>query len=918
MRKFLAGMLLLLVLHSAKAQQSLVSGTVADTLGNKNLANVVVSLLQKKDSTLYTFARTDPNGVFRLAHVKPGRYILLVTYPRFADFSDEIEVKNQPENELGRIPLTLKSQLLDAVVVKSAGAIRIKGDTTEFVADSFHVKDGATVEELLKRMPGFQVNSKGEITAQGQKVGKVLVDGEEFFGDDPTMATKNIAAKAVDKVQVYDNKTEQQNITGISSGTEGKTVNIKLKEDMKKGSFGKAEAGSNFNQVTDAKILYNQFVGKRKFSLYGTKSNTSTGSLNWEDRRSLGMENDWEYDEISGYYTSFGTNDQDFNDWSLRGLPNAYTAGGLYINKWNQDRQGINGSYRYNRLATSNLTTRMVQSITPTNLFNTNSNTYSNGLIQQHAGNAKYEWKLDSLTSFKLTSAFTRKTTKAYSDAITETINQSLEKRTTNNSINDYDKTHLQSDNQLQYRQLFKKKDRILLATVRVGSTQDDQDAMIYSQANFYTQNNLDSTRLQDQQKINRGTSMSYGGKVTYSEPLNPKWSLVSEYSYNQNHSTAHKNTFNKNNNGKYEDLDSLYSNNFDLDVFSHSGTLITKYVYKKVRLALGSGISAIRLNLNDLDNGRPTNYRFTNLTPQASFNYRMKPQSGIGFNYRGSTRQPGIDQLQPIRDNNDQLNIFVGNPDLKVGFNHNFSLYYNSYKVLKQRGIWLNANYNLTQHAISQSSRIDASGKRYYTPVNVDGNRSWNFWSQWNKGEGEKKWNHNISFNGSGGRNITIVNGAENRNDNYNLHLEYGIRYEVTDKYRIYLAPNVSYNDSKSSLNKNLKTNYMGYGANADAFVMLPAKLELSSDIAVDLREKIPAFAGTPDIVVWNAGISRKLLKDKSGRVSFLVNDILDKNKGFDRNINSDQITEERYQRLSRYFMLKFEWSFNNMPGKK
>ncbi|MGN6399944.1 MAG: carboxypeptidase regulatory-like domain-containing protein, partial [Flavisolibacter sp.] len=322
MRKFFAGLFFLILAHAATAQ-STVSGTITDTLGRKNLSNAVVSLLQKKDSTLYKFGRTDKKGVFSLHDVVPGKYVLLITYPKFADFSDEVEVKNQPQNDLGRIPLTLKSQLLDAVVVKSAGAIRIKGDTTEFVADSFHVKDGATVEELLKKLPGFQVNSKGQVTAQGQKVGKVLVDGEEFFGDDPTMATQNIAAKAVDKVQVFDTKSEQQNITGISSGTEGKTVNIKLKEDMKKGSFGKAEAGSNFKNVTDAKVLYNQFVGKRKFSLYGTKSNTSTGSLSWEDQRSLGMENDFEYDEINGYYTSFGNGDQDFNNWSLRGLPTA-------------------------------------------------------------------------------------------------------------------------------------------------------------------------------------------------------------------------------------------------------------------------------------------------------------------------------------------------------------------------------------------------------------------------------------------------------------------------------------------------------------------------------------------------------------------------------------------------------------------
>src|SRR6476620_8450067 len=293
MRKFFIGIFLLLLTQLAIAQQSSVTGTVADTLGKKTLANAVVSLLQKKDSSLYKFIRTDKEGNFQIPKVDTGRYVILVSFPRFADYVDEVVVKAGETNSIGSIPLTLKSSLLDAVVIKSAGAIRIKGDTTEFIADSFKLKEGATVEDLLKRLPGFQVNSKGEITAQGQKVSKVLVDGEEFFGDDPTMATQNISSEAVDKVQVYDTKTEQQNLTGISTGNEGKTVNIKLKEDAKKGAFGKAHAASDFDKLVDAKVLYNKFSGKKKFSVYGTKSDVSTGSLNWEDRQKLGIENDW-------------------------------------------------------------------------------------------------------------------------------------------------------------------------------------------------------------------------------------------------------------------------------------------------------------------------------------------------------------------------------------------------------------------------------------------------------------------------------------------------------------------------------------------------------------------------------------------------------------------------------------------------
>ena len=394
MRKLLIILLGMAIYQGAAAQTHSLTGTIRDTTEKKNLTNAVITLLQKKDSVLVNFTRTDKEGQFAIANLNAGKYVVLITFPKFADFAEEIEIKDGDVN-MGIVALTPKSLLLNEVIVRTAAAIRIKGDTTEFTADSFVVKEGATVEDLMKKLPGFQVNSKGEITTQGKRVDKVLVDGEEFFGDDPTMATQNLSAKIVDKVQVFDTKTDQQNLTGITSGNEGKTVNIKLKEDKKKGAFGKINAGTDFDNVVDAKGLYNRFTGKKKVSLYGTKSNLNTGSLNWEDRQKLGMEEDMEYDEIGGYYFSFGSDDG-FSDWSLRGLPNSYTAGGLFSNKWNADKNNVNTSYRFNRLATENIGSTLTQLIRKDATNFQNNFVNSRGLNEQHAVNGKYEWKVDS------------------------------------------------------------------------------------------------------------------------------------------------------------------------------------------------------------------------------------------------------------------------------------------------------------------------------------------------------------------------------------------------------------------------------------------------------------------------------------------------------------------------------------------
>lgn len=881
----------------------------------------VVSLVQKKDSTLYKFTRTDKSGSFLLQDVTPGAYSLLITHPKFADYTDDISVKNDPLS-LGQIPLTQKSQLLQAVIVKSAGAIRIKGDTTEFVADSFKVREGATVEELLKKLPGLQVNSKGEITAQGQRVDKVLVDGEEFFGDDPTMATRNIGAKAVDKVQVFDTKSEQQQLTGMSSGQQSKTVNIKLKDDQKKGGFGRFNAASDFKRYHDVSLLYNRFVGKKKISLYGTKSTTSTGSLNWSDRRKLGIEGDFEFDEISGGMYFQGEDDDVFNSWSFRGLPDSYTAGGLFSNKWADDRQSVNASYRYNRLGMQNQSTTLTENILPdTGLFNrlryTNQYANQRNLNVQHAFNGKWEWKPDSLSTIKLTTALSDRQTDFTTETYAESLTKERDTVNTSNRFNEGRATKKDLDNNLVYKRMFKKAGRILNASLRYRYTEETQNALLRYQNDFYQANVIDSIESADQQKINLNTSSTVGAKVTYVEPLSTKWSLVFNYAYNHNNASSKRNTYDLSAPGKYEDRNVFFSNNFDMKAQSNSGLLVARFNTKKVKFGVGSGLAGTRFDLTNLDsNNKKYNFNFLNFTPQANLQYQLQQNTGIYFNYNGSTVQPTIDQLQPLRNNADPLNIVVGNPQLEVGFRHNFGLYFNSYKMLKQMGIWAGLNYNVVHNAVSNNVTIDASGRRITQAVNVKNNNNWNFWGEWHKGEGEKKLQHSISVNADGNKYNNLVNSLTNQTKSFNTSIGYGLRYEVENKWSLSGRPKIGWSRSISTLNEAAKVSFLTYGGNAEGRVTLPWKLELQSDIDLDWRQRTAAFASNPNVTYWKGELRRKLFKKDAGYIAIVANDILNSYRGLNRNINSNFVTEERYQRVGRYFQLKFEWSFNKMGG--
>src|ERR1700743_777817 len=292
MKKLLLLSILILVFSAvAFAQNSYsVKGAISDSVEHIKLERSAVSVLQAKDSILVKFCFTNADGGFALNSLSKGKYILLVSCPDYADYVEQFSLDSANQaHDFGKISLQLRSRLLKEVIVKgTASQMKIKGDTTEFNAKAFVIQPNAKVEDLLKQLPGITVDKDGKITAEGQTVSKVLVDGEEFFGDDPTLVTPNIRADMVDKVQLYDKKSDQATFTGIDDGVKIKTLNIKLKEDKKNGSFGKITSGVGTDSYYEGQLLYNKFKAKEKFSVYGTVANDGKTGLGFEDNSKLG------------------------------------------------------------------------------------------------------------------------------------------------------------------------------------------------------------------------------------------------------------------------------------------------------------------------------------------------------------------------------------------------------------------------------------------------------------------------------------------------------------------------------------------------------------------------------------------------------------------------------------------------------
>jgi hypothetical protein len=909
------------------AQTASVKGVITDTISKQNLSNTVISLLRLKDSILYKFTRSDAKGNFDFKNLKAGSYILLVTYPTYADYVDHINLTDSSSFDL-KVPMTLKAHLLKEVIVRQTiSAIKIKGDTTEYAADSFKVQPNASVEDLLKKLPGMQVDKNGQITAQGEKVQKVLIDGEEFFGDDPTLVTQNLRADMVDKVQVYDKKTDQATFTGIDDGEKQKTINLKLKDNKKNGYFGKINAGAGTDGYHDAQAMLNVFKNKQKLAVYGIVSNTGTSGLNWQDRDNYGESwlNSADYDESSGFFFFEGDDNDELDSWDGRyngqGFPLVQTGGLHYNNKWDDDKQTINGNYKILQLHVNGASATNSQYILPDTLYFNNSNEEFNNKILRNRVNGSYEYQFDSTSSIKIMAdgGIDHKITNSIYHSEALAIDSSLVNQSDRTISTEGDNHTLNSN--ILWRKKLKKKGRTISISVKENFSNNKSDGYLYADNDFYT-GGIPQKQITDQYKTTHSETVLFDSKITYTEPLSRVSSLIFNYGIVVNNSNSERNSFNKSIDGKYTELDSVYSNDYVFNVFTHRVGLNYSLFQKKLKFNFGSNVGFTSFDQGDMRRDSSFSRNFVNWYPQASFNYMFSQQRRITLRYNGSTQQPTIQQIQPVLTNDDPLNISVGNPDLKPAFRNNISLYFSDYKVLTERGIWTNVSYNFTENAISTKDYVDSLGRRIYQSVNLDGNHSFNSWLGYNFKL--KKINTWIGFNGSfnGSRYVNIVNNERNVTKSGNYTFGWELNKDKEKKYSIGLSASATYTNSTSSIQDNVKTQYWSFDVNPDFDIYLPLKFQIHSDCNFSIRQKTDVFDNNTNAILWNAWIGKKFLKKDPLLIKVSANDLLNQNIGFNRTVNSNYISQNTYSTIQRFFLLSIVWNFNKagikVPGQE
>jgi len=904
-----------------------IKGEITDTAAKVKLENTSIVVLNAKDSILRAFTRTAADGSFTINNLGKGKFILLVTYPGYADYAEQFSLDSASRvHNFGKLNMILKSKLLAEVIIKGTrAAIKIKGDTTEFNARSYVIQPNDKVEDLLRQLPGIEVDKDGKITAQGQAVNKVLVDGEEFFGDDPTLVTKNIRADMVDKVQLYDKKSDQATFTGIDDGVKTKTINIVLKEDKKNGEFGSVNANVGSDDYYEGQLQFNKFQAKQKFAAYGTLANDGRTGLDFESSSNLGVGND-NIQFIDGGISITGSGSNDALDsfsgyYDGKGVPVTKSGGLHYDDKWDGDKQSLNTNYKIGSIDVTGVTNTETQQTLPTGVLNSTGNQTFNNFGFRQKLDATYQIKIDTSSNLKIMVDGTDRNFHVDNVYRTETDSSGKPINLDNRSVINHG-TQKIFDASAFYTKKFKKVGRTLSWSLSETYNKNNTEGYLNSSIDYYGPGKkIDSVQTINQYKPTNTLSSVINSNITYSEPVFKKVTVLFNYGLGINNSTDDRLSYDQSPTGAYDIFDNTYSNDYKFNQLTNQFGAIINYKNGRSTFNFGTKTSFVDFKQTDEYTGDVLQRNFLNWLPQAMYQYKFSQQHALTINYYGNTTQPTIDQIQPVLVNTDPLNVTLGNPDLKPSFTNRVNFFYNSYQVLSGQQFFLSGNYSNTYDAIVNNTSTDATGKNTTQYVNL-GNATpytYSLFANFGKRIKPSDFQVGLSANTSASVSYSYINNVLDMSKSFTYSGGLSFSKYVQNKYDFSVRGGPSYTFSSMSLQPQANNNAAGFNSSGRFDLYLPLKFGAGSDIRYNYTAQTQSFSAQY-LTIWNAYIFKTFLKDDKLKLSLSANDLLNQNTNYSRGVAGNTITQTNTSGIGRFFMFSVTWDFTKfatIPAK-
>lgn len=922
MRKIFLLLLLACLTTTLLAQKNgSVNGVAFDTISKQPVAAATVTVLERKDSSLVTFTMTGSDGRFELKGLANGDYRLMITHVSYHNSNKFFSITEANKTaELGNLIMNDKAKVLEEVVLAAeAPPVTLINDTIQYNAGSFKVQPNASVEQLLKKLPGVKVEKDGTIKAQGEKVNRVLVDGKEFFGNDPKVATKNLPADAVDKVQVYDKQSDQATLTGFEDGNYEKTINLKLKKDKKKGMFGKVNAGVGNKERYEGKFNVNSFKGARQFSAIGMGNNTNAEGFSFMDilnfsgelaRMQRGGGGNININISGEDAAAMGINGGGRNN----GINTAW-GGGLNYNNIIGSKLDFQSNYFYNRYNPNQESHIQRQYFLPDSSYFYNQNSFADNLNNNHRFNLNTLYQVDSMNSIRITPSFSYQTTNNRSQTDYQTLSEDKVLTNEGFSNNTSSTKGYNFRNDITWRKKFARKGRTFSLSLQTSLNESDGDGSLSSINSFYYPNgSLLKRDTLNQQSTTKGDLKGYNARAVYTEPVWKRSLLEFSVSKSNTKSTSEKLTHDYNKlNGKYDQLNNTLSNDFENTYGYINAGIRIRTQKKKYSYAVGANWQQAELEGKITTGVKDSliSKTFRNILPNARFQYNFTRFKSFSLSYNTSTNQPGMSQLQPVPDNSNSLNIREGNPDLKQEFNHTAQVHLTLVSPYKNKNLFMFLTAQATQNKIVNYDSINSLGVKRTKPVNVNGVYNINSSISYSMPVRFLKGTVEVSSNTGVFKTKQFINTVGNDIRTFSVGPELRLDMNPTEKLNVGVGAGFNYNKTKYSLQSALNTNYLSQEYNASLDWEMPKGFFFATDFMYTINSQRAAGFNTK-VPLWNASISKQMLKFNRGELKLSARDLLNKNVGISRNTNNNYIEDSKVLTLRQFFLLSFTYSLS------
>ena len=904
-------LMLLMILFSpmAFAQQSgvNVTGSVVEQGSDTPIEQATVRLLNVKDSAMVRGVVSARNGSFTLKNVKKGSYLLHITFIGYDPLYQPLQItgKKNPVN-VGKLELSDGAiELGEAVVIGKAPEVTVRNDTVEYNADSYKVTEGSVLEDLLKKMPGVEVDSEGKITVNGKEVKKVMVDGKEFFSDDPKVASKNLPAKMIDKLQVLDKKSDMAQMTGFDDGEEETVINLTVKPGMKQGWFGNAYGGYGSKDRYEGNAMVNRFVNNDQITFMGGANNTN--NMGFSDLASTmfsGMGGG------GGRRGGFGAGS---------GITSSGNAGLNFSKEFKPDKLTLGGNTRYSHSDNDARSKSDRQNILPGDSSSyDNSEAMSRTKSDNFGVDFRLEWKPDTMTQliFRPSFSLSHSMNDNFSDATT--LDNERDTVNTNKSSNYSESNGYNLNASIDFSRKLNNKGRVFSATLSGGNSDSYSDGMNRSDIVYFNQTDALKNSIIDQRSRYDNKGFNYRAYVSWVEPIGHNNFIQATYSISQRKQEALKNVYNQDADGIYNVLDSAYSQSYRNNFISQRASLSFKSQREKFNYTIGLNLdpsySSSENFVGDTTLSKITR-KVVNLSPMAQFNYMFDKRTNLRIMYNGRTSQPSMTQLQPVADISDPTNITIGNPDLNPRYTNNVFIRFQQFTPEKQRAFMIMANGSyIINDIVSYTSYNQETGVKTTTYKNVNGNYSGNVRTMLNTPLKNKKFSINSMTMASFANSNGYINEEKNTNRNLILSERGGIDFR-SSYLDLGVNGNIRYNATSNSLQKENNQNTFNYGAGGYTTIYLPLNFKIESDVNWSTNSGY-GDGFKQNEVLWNASASKSFLKNNQGTLRFKIYDILQQRSNISRSVTASYIQDSEYNTLGSYFMVHFIYRFSIFKG--